>query len=208
MVVKAAIPIILSGLIATALAAFYSAWLAVVLGLLTCFVFWFFRDPERPIPAGPGLVVSPADGKVVQVREEEEPHFLKARAIRISIFLNIFDVHVNRIPCRGKIREIVYHPGKFLSAHLEKASSENEHQAVLIETPAGQRVVVVQIAGLIARRIVSWIRQGDSVETGARFGMIRFGSRVDTFLPLGTELKIQPGDRVKGGETVIGVLKQ
>jgi len=204
LVAKPGIPFILAGLIATAIAGFLNGWLVVAFGVLTCFVFWFFRDPERPIPTGAGLIVAPADGKIVQIREEQEERFLHGRAIRISIFLNIFDVHVNRIPCAGKIREMVYHPGKFLAANLDKASSENERQAILIETPTGQRVVVIQIAGLIARRIVSWIRPGDSVKTGDRFGMIRFGSRVDTFLPIGTKLCVQLGDRVKGGETIIG----
>jgi phosphatidylserine decarboxylase len=204
LVAKPGIPFILAGLVVTAIAGFINVWLAVVFGVLTCFVFWFFRDPERPIPTGAGLIVAPADGKIVQIREEQEDRFLHNRAIRISIFLNIFNVHVNRIPCAGKIREMVYHPGKFLAANLDKASSENERQAILIETPTGQRVVVIQIAGLIARRIVSWIRPGDSVERGYRFGMIRFGSRVDTFLPIGTKLRVQLGDRVKGGETIIG----
>jgi phosphatidylserine decarboxylase len=208
LIAKAGIPYILTGLIAAVLAGFFSGWLAIVLGLLTCFVIWFFRDPERNIPTGAGLIVAPADGKIVQIREEQEERFLKSRAIRISIFLNIFDVHVNRIPCAGKIRGMVYHAGKFLAAHLDKASFENEHQAILIEAPTGERVVVVQIAGLIARRIVSWIQPGDRVERGERFGMIRFGSRVDIFLPLGTKLKVQPGERVKGGETTIGEFNQ
>lgn len=208
LVAKPGIPFILVGLIATVIAGFLSGWLAVAFGLLTCFVLWFFRDPERPVPTGAGLIVAPADGKIVQIREEQEERFLHTRAIRISIFLNIFDVHVNRIPCAGKIREIVYHPGRFLAANLDKASLENERQTILIETPTGQRVVVIQIAGLIARRIVSWIRPGDWVERGQRFGMIRFGSRVDIHLPIGTKLRVQQGDRVKGGETIIGELSQ
>lgn len=206
LVAKPGIPFILAGLIATAIAGFLNGWLAVAFGLLTCFVFWFFRDPERPIPTGAGLIVAPADGKIVQIREEQEERFLHGQAILIGIFLNIFDVHVNRIPCAGKIREIVYHPGRFLAANLDKASLENERQAILIETPTGQRVLVIQIAGLIARRIVSWIRPGDWVERGQRFGMIRFGSRVEVFLPIGTKLRVQQGDRVKGGETIIGEL--
>ncbi len=208
LVAKSGIPFILAGLIATAIAGFLSSWLAVAFGLLTCFVFWFFRDPERPIPTGVGLIVAPADGKIVQIQEEQEERFLHSRAIRVSIFLNIFDVHVNRIPCAGKVREIVYHAGRFLAANLDKASLENEHQAILIETPTGQRVIVIQIAGLIARRIVSWIRPGDWVERGQRFGMIRFGSRVDTFLSIGTRLRVERGDRVKGGETIIGEFNQ
>jgi len=206
LIAKPGIPFILAGLIATILAGFFSGWLAVMLGLATCFVIWFFRDPERTIPTGAGLIVAPADGKIVQIREEREERFLKTQVIRISIFLNVFDVHVNRMPCAGKIQKIVYHAGKFLSAHLDKASSENEHQAILIEASTGQQMVVVQIAGLIARRIVSWIRPGDRLDRGQRFGMIRFGSRVDTFLPIGTKLKVQRGDRVKGGETILGEL--
>jgi len=208
LVAKPGVPFILAGLIATAVAGFLSGWVVVAFGLLTCFVFWFFRDPERPVPTGAGLIVAPADGKIVQIREELEERFLHGRTIRIGIFLNIFDVHVNRIPCAGKIQEIVYHPGKFLAANLDKASLENERQTILIETPAGQRVLVIQIAGLIARRIVSWIRPGDWVERGQRFGMIRFGSRVDAFLPISTKLRVQQGDRVKGGETIIGELSE
>jgi phosphatidylserine decarboxylase len=169
-------------------------------------VIWFFRDPERIIPSGDGLIVAPADGRVVQIREEREERFLKTPVIRVSIFLNIFNVHVNRMPCEGKIRKVAYHAGKFLSAHLDKASSENEHQAILIEASTGQQLVVVQIAGLIARRIVSWIQPGDQLERGQRFGMIRFGSRVDTFLPIGTKLRVKRGDQVKGGETILGEL--
>jgi phosphatidylserine decarboxylase len=206
LIAKPGIPFVLAGLIATTLAGFFNGWLAVVFGFLTCFVIWFFRDPERVIPAGAGLIVAPADGKVVQILEEREERFLKAPVIRVSIFLNIFDVHVNRIPCDGKIEKIIYHAGKFLSAHLEKASAENEHQAILIEATTGQQLVVVQIAGLIARRIVSWIQPGDRLERGQRFGMIRFGSRVDTILPIGTKLRVRRGDRVKGGETILGEL--
>jgi phosphatidylserine decarboxylase len=206
LIAKPGIPFVLAGLVATALAGFFNGWIAIILGLATCFVIWFFRDPERSIPTDDGLIVAPADGKIVQIREEREERFLKAPVIRVSIFLNIFDVHVNRMPCAGKIQKIVYHAGKFLSAHLDKASSENEHQAVLIEASTGQQLVVVQIAGLIARRIVSWIQPGDSLERGQRFGMIRFGSRVDTFLPVGTKLRVQRGDRVKGGETILGEL--
>jgi phosphatidylserine decarboxylase len=206
LIAKPGIPFVLAGLVATALAGFFNVWLVVILGLATCFVIWFFRDPGRVIPTEAGLIVAPADGKIVQILEEREERFLKAPVIRVSIFLNIFDVHVNRMPCAGKIQEVVYHAGKFLSAHLDKASLENEHQAILIEASTGQQLVVVQIAGLIARRIVSWIQPGDSLDRGQRFGMIRFGSRVDTFLPIGTKLKVQLGDRVKGGETILGEL--
>ena len=206
LIAKPGIPFVLAGLVSTVLAGFFSGWLAAILGVATCFVIWFFRDPERDIPSGSGLVVAPADGKVVQIREEREERFLNAPVIRVSIFLNIFNVHVNRMPCEGKIRKIAYHAGKFLSAHLEKASAENEHQAILIEATTGQQLVVVQIAGLIARRIVSWIKTGDQLERGERFGMIRFGSRVDTFLPIGTKVRVKLGDRVKGGETILGEL--
>jgi phosphatidylserine decarboxylase len=175
-------------------------------GLLALLVFWFFRDPRRTIPAEPKAVVSPADGRVVKILEMEENEFLKAKAVRISIFLNIFNVHVNRVPVTGRIRRLAYRPGKFLAAQSHKASEENEQNTILIETPDGARLLFVQIAGLIARRIVCWIGEGDLVERGQRFGLIRFGSRMDVYLPPSTSLRVRVGDPVKGGETLLGVL--
>ncbi|HEY5594246.1 MAG TPA: phosphatidylserine decarboxylase family protein [Nitrospiria bacterium] len=206
-VVRERLPFLIGVTVLTAAAALLNiAWLTVVVGALALQTFWFFRDPDRIIPAGEGLIVSPADGKIIAVSEVKEERFLKDRAIKVSIFLNLFDVHVNRIPCSGRIRGIVYQPGKFLAANKDLASTENEQNAILLETPSGVKIVFVQVAGLVARRIVCWTKEGDEVERGARFGMIRFGSRTDLFLPLGTEIKVTPGQKVKGGASVIGIL--
>jgi phosphatidylserine decarboxylase len=179
---------------------------AVIAGGVTLFTAWFFRNPARVIPQGPGLVVASGDGKVVAIAEEFEPRFLKEKSIRLSIFLNVFDVHINRVPCEGVVEQVQYQPGKFLVASKPEATLENEQNAILIRTVQGAQVVCVQVAGLIARRIVCWASQGDRVQRGERYGLIRFGSRMDTFLPSGSTMKVSVGDRVKGGETVVGVL--
>ncbi len=172
----------------------------------TLFVLFFFRDPERAVPEKKGVVVSPADGKVIVVKDVFEPDYLKKDVKQISIFLSIFNVHVNRIPLGGKVDTVKYNPGKFLVASVDKASLENEQTAMLIS--AGKdKILVKQIAGLIARRIVCYAKAGDSVKTGERYGLIRFGSRVDVFLPKDAEIKVKVGDRVKGARDVIGVLK-
>ena len=180
--------------------------LAGVFSLLALFVLYFFRDPERSIPAGEKAVLSPADGTVIQVRPCREERFLKGPAIQISVFMSLFNVHVNRNPLSGRILDIAYSPGRFFRANLDQASSANEQNALLIETIKGTRVVVVQVAGLIARRIVCWVRRGDCVERGRRFGLIRFGSRVDTFLPLEADIRVKRGMKVRGGETVLAIL--
>jgi phosphatidylserine decarboxylase len=180
---------------------------AVVAGGLTLFTAWFFRNPARLIPQGPGLVVAPGDGTVIAIEEEIEPRFIKDRSVRLTIFLNVFDVHVNRIPCEGVVEGIQYQPGGFLVAKKPEATLKNEQNALFLRTAQGAKVLCVQVAGLIARRIVCWLSPGDRVMRGERFGLIRFGSRMDTFLPLGTDLKVEIGDRVKGGETIVGVLR-
>lgn len=180
---------------------------AIFPGLLTLFCIWFFRDPKRTVPKEEGLLVSPADGKVVDVSRVEEGRFLNKPAIKVSIFLNVFNVHVNRVPTAGKVLDVSYNPGRFFAANVPKASLENEQNAVLMETPGGKKIVCIQIAGLIARRIVCWVKKGGDLERGERFGLIRFGSRVDLFLPLETDVIIAKGAKVKGGETVLGILK-
>lgn len=180
---------------------------AVAAALLTLFVSWFFRNPPREIPQGPGLIVAPGDGKVLAVEEEFEPRYIKDRAVRISIFLNVFDVHINRIPCEGIIEDVQYQPGLFLVASQPHATVKNEQNAVMIKTVEGAKVLCVQVAGLIARRIVSWVNPKDRAVRGERYGLIRFGSRMDTYVPVGTAIKIAVGDRVKGGETILGVLR-
>ena len=180
---------------------------AAVAAGLTLFTAWFFRNPPRVIPQGPGLVVAPGDGTVIAIEEEFEPRFLKDQSVRFTIFLNVFDVHVNRIPCEGVVEHIQYQPGVFLVASKPEATLNNEQNALFLRTTQGAKVLCVQVAGLIARRIVCWLSPGDHVARGERFGLIRFGSRMDTFVPLGTELKVAVGDRVKGGETILGVLR-
>ena len=172
-------------------------WLAVL-----AWVAAFFRDPERTGPRGPELVLAPADGKVVSVREIEEPTFHGGLATRISIFMNVFDVHVNRYPSSGKIILRDYHPGTLLNAASEKASLDNEQSTVGLMTQSG-KVLIRQIAGLVARRIVTDHPVGTVVEQGQRMGMIRFGSRVDVFLPTTTRVLVNVGDRTKAGATVV-----
>ncbi|ALA57291.1 phosphatidylserine decarboxylase family protein [Nitrospira moscoviensis] len=191
------------------LSAAWVGWTALAAGaaLLTLFVAWFFRNPARTVPQEPNLVVAPGDGKVIAIEEEFEPRFLKDRSIRLTIFLNVFDVHINRVPCEGTVQDVQYQPGLFLVASRPDATIKNEQNALMLTTPAGVNVLCVQVAGLIARRIVCWVKAGDRVQRGERYGLIRFGSRMDTFLPIGTALRVAVGDRVKGGETILGELR-
>lgn len=174
--------------------------------LLTGFVLYFFRDPSRIIPAAPDALVSPADGKVILVEKVFDDRFVNEQVYKVSIFMNVFNVHVNRVPFAGTVNAITYSPGRFYSADTERGALENEFCAVTMTTEAGQRFAVVQVAGLIARRIVCWAEQGDALSRGQRFGLIRFGSRVDLYLPLETQLEIATGQKVKAGETVLGYL--
>jgi len=184
----------------------WALWLAAfVLLLLALWVAYFFRDPERPGERGPSLVVSPADGKLIMITEVDEPTFVKGRAVRLSIFMNVFNVHVNRYPVEGVVRYIHYNKGKFFNAAAEKSSLENEQMSVGIET-SRYRVLVRQIAGLIARRIVTYSKLGETVRQGDRMGIIRFGSRVDVFLPAGSTLRAKVGDITIAGVTILGEL--
>jgi phosphatidylserine decarboxylase len=152
-------------------------------------------------------VLTPADGTILRVQHlEDDENPLGEPTIKISVFMSVFNVHVNRVPIMGKISEIIYHSGKFFSAHLDKASEKNEKNQITLQTGDGRKIVFVQIAGLIARRIVCWIKEGDHVKTGQRFGLIRFGSRLDIYLPKNTHITIQPKDKVKAGKTVLGHL--
>ena len=163
----------------------------------------FFRDPERVIPPVPHAVLAPADGRIVFAGKAFENRFLEAESLKISIFMSIFDVHVNRIPFSGEVEVVHYTKGTFLAAHLDKASLNNEHNAVVLRISGGEKIVFVQIAGLVARRIDCWLKPGDSVQRGERFGMIRFGSRLDIFVPTGSRLAISKGQRVKAGESIL-----
>ena len=181
-------------------------WLfGFTLTILALWVAYFFRDPERTGPRGPQLVIAPADGKVVLINDVDEPSFMGRRARRVSIFMNVFNVHVNRYPVTGTVRYVHYNPGKFLNAAVEKSSLENEQMSVGIETPGG-RILVRQIAGLIARRIVTYSKEGEVVQQGHRLGLIRFGSRVDVFLPLTAQVKVKIGDMTLAGSTEIADL--
>ena len=204
---KEGIPFIGAAVGVTLLAG-WSGWIIATVGaaILTLFVSWFFRNPSRVIPQGPRLVLASGDGKVIAIEEEFESRFIKDRSIRVSIFLNVFDVHINRIPCEGVIEDVQYQPGLFLVASKPDATLRNEQNALMIRTVEGAKVLCVQVAGLIARRIVCWVSPRDRAVLGERFGLIRFGSRMDTFLPLGTSIKVAVGDRVKGGETILGQL--
>jgi phosphatidylserine decarboxylase len=181
-----------------------------VVGLiLTAWCVYFFRDPDRVTPDRHGLVISPADGVVQSIVKAEPPVELDmpAKAVwRVAIFMNVFDVHVNRAPIGGTITKMEYRPGKFLNASLDKASTDNERQSYRIETPQGKELAMVQIAGLVARRILSDVEPGDDVDTGERVGMIRFGSRVDVYLPPNVAPMVAEGQRMLAGETVIADL--
>ena len=181
----------------------WGLWLAAfVLLLLALWVAYFFRDPERTGERGGSLVVSPADGKLIMITEVDEPNFVKGRAIRLSIFMNVFNVHVNRYPVDGVVRYVHYNKGKFLNAAAEKSSLENEQMSVGIET-GKQRILVRQIAGLIARRIVTYSKPGDAAKQGERMGIIRFGSRVDVFIPTNSNVRAKLGDLTAAGVTVL-----
>ena len=179
-------------------------WAATIFGLAFVFVTSFFRDPERCIPNEPNVIVSPADGKITEIVTEKEP-ISGQSCTRITIFLSVFNVHVNRVPIEGVIEDIRYNPGKFLAAFNPKASMDNEQNIILINNGTTQ-ILVKQIAGLIARRIVCWPKKGDYYKSGQRYGLIRFGSRVDILLPENTKLSIFCGDRVSGGKSIIGYL--
>ncbi len=186
--------------------------LGMIGAILTVWCVYFFRDPERVTPKGEGLVISPADGVVQSIGEHIPPEELEMGSepmTRIAVFMNVFDVHVNRIPIKGRIEKIWYYPGKFMNASFDKASEFNERQAFkLYNQEANQRIAFVQIAGLIARRIVCDVNEGQELNTADRFGIIRFGSRVDVYLPRDTAINVQVGQTMIAGETVLGTLKK
>lgn len=215
MVDKTGIPIALEGLkliipLAVLMVVFFLLqWIIAgfVSLALTLFVLFFFRDPRRVIPPGDGLVVSPADGKVVAVKDVREDDYLHQDVKRISIFLSVFNVHVNRAPIGGSIETVKYNPGKFHIAALPKASLENEQTSTVI-ADGRSKILVKQIAGILARRIICYVKPGDVIEKGQRYGLICFGSRVDIFLPKNCEIRVKVGDRVKGARDIIAVLSQ
>ncbi|WP_461210142.1 phosphatidylserine decarboxylase family protein [Desulfocurvus sp. DL9XJH121] len=192
----------LSALLTLMLAILGCAMGSALMFVVTALVAHFFRDPERVTPAEPGLAVSPADGKVCKIGTAKDPVSGEERKV-VCVFMNVFNVHVNRCPVAGEVQEIKYFPGKFLNASLDKASEDNERLALSVRTPEGEELTVVQIAGLIARRIVCWAEQGDELARGQRFGLIKFGSRLDLYLPDAYEVDVKIGDKVFAGQTVL-----
>ncbi len=171
---------------------------------ITLFVAYFFRNPKRKIPSLENIILSPADGKVIHVGECEEDRFLRKKVLKVSIFMSIFDVHLNRAPATGKVLQRSYHPGRFLLANVEKSSLLNEQNALILETEDRLKMVLVQIAGFVARRIVCYAKADDTLKRGEIFGLIRFGSRVDLYLPQEVTPIVRVGQHVKGGESIIG----
>jgi len=180
---------------------------AALLFIVTTFVLAFFRDPERFVSFDEDALVCPADGKIISIEEVQDDQFTSQKVKKVCIFMNVFNVHVNRLPFSGTVERIIYHPGKFYSADSDKAALENEYAAVIVGLEGGKKMAVVQIAGLIARRIICWLEPGDTAVKGRRFGLIRFGSRVDLYLPVETELLVSKGQKVRAGETLIGRLQ-
>lgn len=204
-------PFVAGAAIATLLVRLRFKRLGVVLALVTAWVAWFFREPKRVTPTRPNLAVAPADGTVSHVVDAVPPAELGLGTqpmTRVSVFLSVFDVHVQRVPADGEIVQVSYHPGKFLSADLDKASEENERNTVWLRTVDGHDLVVVQIAGLVARRIVCEVAEGEKVAAGQTYGLIRFGSRVDLYVPRGSRVLVEAGQRTIGGETVLAELPE
>lgn len=201
---KEGVPFIgIAVLIAVVFALLKLSVMAAVFFVIAAFVLFFFRDPERIIPSGSGLVVSPADGRVIDVAEDNRDSLDGKDVRRISIFMSILNVHVNRIPITGQVRQISYQPGSFWPADRKRALLENERNALLILGEDEMELTVVQVAGIIARRISCWVKVGDNVKIGERFGLIRFGSRLDVYVPKNVSVLVKKGDRTRAGQTVL-----
>lgn len=205
-IAKQGYPFIAFSLALTIISFFIWLWIVPFASIVTIFMVYFFRDPERVIPWEKDVFVAPADGKVIMIEKVKEDRYLNGEAIEISIFMSPLDVHVNRSPCDGKVKSVVYSPGKFLSAFKYEASLKNENITMLLETEYGD-IIVRQVAGFLARRAVCWVKEGDFLRRGERFGIIKFSSRVDLFLPLNTEVKVKMGEKVRAGETIIGEVR-
>jgi len=184
----------------------FACWWSLPFWLAALFVLQFFRDPARDVPAGPGLVCAPADGRIVVVEKTQDP-YARRDALKISVFMNVFNVHSNRAPVDGEVIDVNYHAGGFLNAALDKASLENERNALTIRMNDGSELTCVQIAGLVARRILCYVKPGDRLIKGQRFGFIRFGSRVDLYLAPNSRPRVAVGDKVYAGETVLAELE-
>ena len=194
--------VIISGVLAVAFYFIFTPLFFVFI-FITAFIAFFFRDPTRDSPQESNLMLAPADGKVMQIERTTEPDFIGGEALKISIFLSLFDVHINRAPCRGNISYFKYIPGRNFPAYKGKALRHNERNLIGIQSEQG-KVLVIQMAGIVARRIVCWINKDDFVEAGARIGMIKFGSCTEVYLPTHLNTKVKVGERVRGGETVLG----
>lgn len=205
-IAKEGYPFIFFGGVLSLITCLWGKAISIVPFSMVLLLIYFFRDPNRITPRENKGIISPADGKVISIDEHFENRFLKEKVVKISIFMSLWDVHINRIPLDGKISDILYKTGKFFAAFTNKASNLNEHNAILLKTGDQRHILLIQIAGIIARRIVCRIKTGDKVTRGQKFGMICFGSRVEIYLPLDTQLKIKVGEYVKGGETILGYL--
>ena len=191
--------------IALVLSAYVGGIIELLSWIVVLFVVQFFRDPPREIPQDAGAVLSPADGRIVAVERVNDP-YVQREAIKVSVFMNVFNVHSNRSPVDGTVQQVWYFPGKFVNADLDKASTENERNAVWLKTADGTDITSVQVAGLIARRILCYVKAGDMLARGQRYGFIRFGSRVDVYLPLDAGVKVSIGDKVSATTTILAVL--
>ncbi len=201
------LPFIAFAAIITVILAFFSLKPLALVGLIiTVFIVYFFRNPERSVPDDPNAVIAPADGKIVFIGNARESH-LDAEMLKISIFMSVFNVHVNRAPCSGKVVDTFYKHGKFLDARDDRATFENEQSGIILEMSKGAKIVFVQVAGLIARRIVSYPAVGDGLSRGERYGLIRFGSRVDVYLPKNADVNVALNDKTVAGQTILGYLR-
>lgn len=206
-VARAGFPFIYAASFITAVFALLGLALPAISGVvITMFICFFFRDPDRVVPNKETALVAPADGRIVAVEALTSSRFYDGPCRKVSIFMTVFNVHVNRVPCSGTVQRVQYHPGKFVSANLDKASTDNEHNAVYLTTASGKSVCMVQIAGLVARRIICGVQPGYSVQKGQRMGLICFGSRVDVYLPMEAEISVAVGEKVRAGTFIIGDL--
>lgn len=205
-VAQEGIPFLIIMLVASVLAAMWIGWWSLPLWIVTLFVLQFFRDPPRVIPQGEGLVLCPADGKVIVVGEGPDPYRGNAKSLKVSIFMNVFNVHSQRSPVDGVVTQVKYAKGLFVNAAFDKASSDNERNALVIKLDDGREISCVQVAGLIARRILCYVNVGERLTRGQRYGFIRFGSRVDIYLPTGSRARVAIGDKVSASSTVLAEL--
>ena len=198
-------PFLFASVIVSVAVTYWSAVWSIPFWIIALFVLQFFRDPPREIPVETGAVLSPADGRIVAVERVNDP-YVQREAIKVSVFMNVFNVHSNRSPVDGTVKQVWYFPGKFVNADLDKASTENERNAIWLKMANGTDITSVQVAGLIARRILCYVKAGDELTRGQRYGFIRFGSRVDVYLPLNASVRVSIGDKVAATTTILAVL--